>query len=72
MIMGRPCIVHNGKTYSYFQELLITTLNNSIPLKSDNDIIVQLKASNMQYNKPLGTQIRYAAVQTSVSNVHPQ
>jgi len=37
---GRPCTLHNAKNdWSYFQELLTISFNNSIPLKTENDII---------------------------------
>jgi len=40
------CTLHNAKTLSYFHELLTTTLNNSIPLKTDDDIIYAAESLN--------------------------
>jgi len=39
MTKNKPCTLWNAKTeWPYFQELLKTTLDNSIPLKTDDDI----------------------------------
>jgi len=44
---GRLCTLHNAKTdWSYFQELLTTFLNYSIPLKTENDIICAVESFN--------------------------
>jgi len=44
---GRPCTLHNAKTdWSYFQELLTTSLSNAIPLKTENDIIYAVESFN--------------------------
>jgi len=43
----RPCTLHNAKIdWFYFQELLTTSLNNFIPLKTENDIICTVKSFN--------------------------
>jgi len=44
---SRSCTLHNAKTdWSYFQELLTTSLNNSISLKTENDIICAVENFN--------------------------
>jgi len=43
----KPCTLHHVKTnWPYFQELLMTTLDNSIPLKTDDDIICTIGSFN--------------------------
>jgi len=47
MIKGKPCILCNAKTkWPYFSELLKTTLDNSISLKTDNDITCAIENIN--------------------------
>jgi len=44
---SRPCTLHNAKTdWSYFEELLTTSLNKFIPLKTENDIICAVENFN--------------------------
>jgi len=44
---SKPCTLHNTKTdWSYFQELLTTSPNKSIPLKTENDIISAVENFN--------------------------
>jgi len=41
----RPCTLHYAKIdWSYFQELLTTSLKNSISLKTENDIICAVES----------------------------
>jgi hypothetical protein len=57
MTKSKLCILHNVKTnWSNFQELLTTTLDNSILLKIDNNIVCTIDSFNH-------------AVQQDVSNV---
>jgi len=47
MTKNKPCTFCNAKTeWPYFQELLKTALNNSIPLKTDDDIICAIHCFN--------------------------
>jgi len=47
MIKNKPCTLCNIKTdWPYFQELLKTTLDNSIPLKTDDDITNTVECFN--------------------------
>ncbi|KAH0945858.1 hypothetical protein HN011_009933 [Eciton burchellii] len=47
MSKGKSCTLWNAKTkWPYFQELLKTILNNSIPLKTDDDITRTVKSFN--------------------------
>jgi len=47
MTKNKPCILCNVKTdWPYFQELLKTTLDNSIPLKTEDDIANAIKRFN--------------------------
>jgi len=43
---NKPYTLHNAKTDFYFQELLTISLNNSISLKTDDDIIYAMKSLN--------------------------
>jgi len=53
---GRPRTLHNAKTdWSYFQELLTTSLNNSIPIKTENDIISAVESFNHEVQAALDT-----------------
>jgi len=70
MTKNEPCTFCNAKIeLSYFQELLKTALDNSIPLKTTM-ISLELNASTMQYNKLLGVQRRPAAIQKCIWNTH--
>jgi len=74
---SRLCTLHNAKTdWSYFQELLTTSLNNSIPLKTENDIICAVENFNHEVQQAVWNatlqKYWYAKVQTQVLNIHPQ
>jgi hypothetical protein len=47
MVKRKPCTLCNTKTkWPYFQELLKTTLDNSIPQKTDDDITRAVESVN--------------------------
>jgi hypothetical protein len=55
MTKGKPCTLCNAKTkYFYFQELLKTTLDNSISLKTIDDITRVVESFKMLYNRSSG------------------
>jgi hypothetical protein len=61
MIKDKPCILCNAKTkWLYFQELLNTTLNNSISLKTDDDMTRAIE--NFNYTVQ---QTAWSAIPTS-------
>jgi hypothetical protein len=46
-IKDKLCTLHNARTnWPYFKELLMTILDNSIPLKSDDDIVSVVECFN--------------------------
>jgi len=74
MTKNKPCTLCNVKTnWLYFQELLKTTLDNSIPLKTDDDITNAVKCV---WLKPSSTTNRLecnadpVAILKSISNTH--
>lgn len=47
MIKEMPCILYHAQTnWTYFQELITSTLDTSISLKSDNDIVHAVESFN--------------------------
>jgi len=49
-----------------------TALDNSIPLKTDNNVNRAVKSFNYGDNRTSGVQRPLAAIQISISNIHLQ
>jgi len=63
---SRPCTLHKSKTdWSYFQELLFIFLNNSISLKTDDDVICAIESFNsirsrLEHNTDMQKSVAHA------------
>jgi len=78
MTKNKPCTLCNVKTdWLYFQKLLKTTLDNSIPLKTEDDITNAIERFNQTVIviSNFNQQVIWSATPTSsesISNTHRQ
>jgi len=69
MTKNKPCTLWNAKTeWPYFQELLKTTLDNSIPLKTDDDITCAVERNHAV--QQAAWRATPTAIQKSISNTY--
>jgi len=63
----------NAKTdWSYYQELLTTSLNNSIPLKTENDIICAVENFKHEVQQAAWNATPVCKSTNTGSNIPPQ
>jgi len=63
MIKDKSCIFHNKQTY--FQELLITALDNS-PLKSNDDTVCSVESFNSAVQQTAWNAIPCSNIDTNI------
>jgi len=70
MTKNKPCTICNAKIeWLCFQELLKTTLDNSIPLKIDEDMHVHITCAVERFNHGIH-QVIWSATSSSNSKIH--